>query len=51
MINHNVEQVTAVGCIMGEIPLIDRPDKDPTVLIKSGDSVEVDLDNGIIRVA
>ncbi len=48
MVNLNVEQVTAVGCIMAEIPLIDRPDQDPTKLLKSGDLVEVDLDQGMI---
>ena len=50
MINHQVEQVTAVGCIMGEIPLVDQPDQDPTKLIKTGDTVEVDLDKGLVTV-
>lgn len=50
MINLQVEQVTAVGCIMGEIPLVDQPDQDPTKLIKTGDTVEVDLDKGLVTV-
>jgi len=50
MINLNIEQVTVVGCIMGDIPLMDRPDKDATREIKTGDTVEVDLDSGVITV-
>ena len=50
MINKNVEQVTAAGCVMGDLPLIDRPDQDPIALIKTGDMVEVDLDTGKITV-
>ena len=48
MLNLAVEQVTAIGCIMGEMPLIDQPDADITHLIHTGDSVTVDLDNGTI---
>lgn len=50
MLNLKIEQVTVVGCIMGEIPLLDTPDKDVTAAIKTGDTVEVDLDNGVITV-
>ncbi len=48
MLNLNVEQVTAVGCIMGEVPLMDQPDEDVTQTIKTGDRVVVDLDKGTI---
>ena len=48
MLNLEVEQVTAIGCIMGEMPLIDRPDRDVTRLIHTGDQVTVDMDTGII---
>ncbi|HYE81635.1 MAG TPA: DUF126 domain-containing protein [Clostridia bacterium] len=50
MINYNVEQVTAIGCIMAEIPLIDQPEQDPIKLIKDGDLVEVDADAGTITI-
>jgi len=50
MINYNVEQVTAIGCIMAEIPLIDQPELDPIKLIKDGDLVEVDADAGTITI-
>lgn len=48
MLNLAVEQVTAIGCIMGEMPLIDRPEEDITRLIRTGDRVSVDFDNGTI---
>jgi predicted aconitase with swiveling domain len=50
MINRNIEQVTAVGCIISEIPVIDRPEQDPITTIKDDDFVEVDADKGIITV-
>lgn len=48
MLNLAVEQVTAIGCIMGEMPLIDQTDADITRLIHTGDQVRVDFDNGTI---
>ncbi len=48
MLNLNVEQVTAIGCIMGEMPLIDQPEEDVTRLIRTGDQVSVDFDTGVI---
>lgn len=48
MLNLDVEQVTAIGCIMGEMPLIDQPDADITRLIHTGDRVSVDFDSGTI---
>ena len=49
MLNLAVEQVTAIGCIMGEMPLIDRPEQDITQLIHTGDQVSVNFDTGIIE--
>lgn len=48
MLNLQVEQVTAIGCIMGEMPLIDRPEQDITQLLHTGDTVSVDFDQGTI---
>ena len=48
MLNLQVEQVTAIGCIMGEMPLIDRPEQDITKLLHTGDTVSVDFDQGTI---
>lgn len=50
VINRKVEQVTAIGCIMAEIPCIDRPDSDPIAAIKDGDLVELDGDAGLIKI-
>jgi len=50
MINRNVEQVTAIGCIIAEIPMVDKLDSDPVAAIKDGDMVEVDADNGVVKV-
>jgi hypothetical protein len=51
MINRNVEQVTAIGCIIAEVPMVDRVDPDAIEAIKDGDLVEVNADEGIITVA
>jgi predicted aconitase with swiveling domain len=50
IINRNIEQVTAVGAVISEIPVVDRVDPDPIETIKSGDFVEVDATNGSIKV-
>lgn len=48
MLNLEIEQVTVIGCIMGEMPLMDQPDADITRLIQTGDEVTVDFDHGTI---
>jgi predicted aconitase with swiveling domain len=48
MVNRAVEQVTAIGCIIAEIPMMDRVEPDPIELIKDGDMLEVDADAGTI---
>lgn len=48
MLNLEVEQVTAIGCIMGEMPLIDQPEQDITRMLKTGDEVSVDFSTGAI---
>ncbi|MGI6084777.1 MAG: aconitase X swivel domain-containing protein [Acetivibrionales bacterium] len=50
IINNRIEQVTAVGVILGEIPTIDQVQPDPIAFIKDGDFLEVDATNGIVRV-
>lgn len=50
MINRSVEQVTAIGCIIGEIPIVDNVTPDPIETIHDGDMVEVNADEGIIRI-
>jgi predicted aconitase with swiveling domain len=50
MINRAVEQVTVIGCIISEIPMLDRLDSDPVTAIKTGDVVEVNADEGTLKV-
>ncbi|WP_455363959.1 DUF126 domain-containing protein [[Eubacterium] cellulosolvens] len=48
IINRECETIVAVGCIISEIPCIDKVDIDK---IPSGANIEVDTTHGIINVA
>jgi len=50
IINLRADPVVAVGAIMGSIPMMDIPEEDPFEIIKTGDFVEVDADQGLVRV-
>ena len=50
IINQEIEQVTVVGCIISRIPTVDRMEQDPLTVIHSGDIVEVDATNGLVKV-
>ena len=50
MINLEAEPIIAVGAAMGNIPLVDRLDKDPLEIISSGDRVKIDGDRGTVEV-
>lgn len=50
MINRNIEQITAVGCIISDIPVMDQLEQDPISVIKDDDMVEVDSDNGVVKI-
>ena len=50
IINLRADPVTAIGAIIGNVPMIDRLDQNPLELIKAGDPVEVDADEGIVKV-
>ncbi|MEN3057282.1 MAG: DUF126 domain-containing protein, partial [Candidatus Methanosuratincola petrocarbonis] len=50
IINVETEAIIAAGCILAEIPLVDRLDADPIAEIRSGDWVEVDGTTGFVRV-
>jgi hypothetical protein len=49
VINRETETIIATGCVMAEIPLMDKLDHDPLEVIKSGNKVIVDADSGIIE--
>jgi uncharacterized protein len=46
MCNLEAEPIIAVGAAMGNIPLVDRLDKNPLEVISSGDRVKIDGDQG-----
>ena len=56
VINLETDTVTAIGFIMAEIlydkeiPVIDRLERNPIEVIKTGDRVKVDATNGIIEI-
>jgi hypothetical protein len=49
MINIRSEPIVAVGAIISGIPLVDRVTEE-IMRIKSGTLVEVDADQGLVRV-
>lgn len=50
IINLRADPIVAVGAIFSDIPMVDRLDGDPLELIKSGDTVELDADQGTVTV-
>lgn len=44
------EPIATIGAIMGNIPVVDSLDQNPTEVITNGDYVEVDGDAGIVMV-
>jgi predicted aconitase with swiveling domain len=50
MVNVLTEPIIATGCVIAEIPLVDRLDNDPTKIIETGDYVIVDATNGQVDV-
>ena len=50
MINVQAEPIIAVGAAMGNIPMVDRLEKNPLELISTGDYVKIDADQGIVEI-
>lgn len=50
IINLRADPVLAVGAIISNIPMVIGLDDNPLELIKTGDHVELDADNGIVKV-
>ena len=50
IINRRADPIVAIGAIIGDIPMVDKLEPDPLEVIKTGDLVEVDADQGIVRV-
>jgi hypothetical protein len=50
MIVKDVETVLVVSAFMVKVPLVDRLEKDPFEVIRTGDFVKVDAEKGIVTV-
>ena len=50
MINIKTEPIVAVGAIISDIPLVDRVEKNPLAMIKTGDKVLVDAIVGSVEI-
>lgn len=50
MIVKNVETVLVVSAFIAKVPLVDRLERDPFEIIRTGDFVKVDAENGIVSV-
>ena len=51
IINTETEAIIATGCVLAEIPLIDRLEGDPFRMLKTGVLVKVNTDEGFIETA
>ncbi len=50
IVNVESDHVTIVGCIISELPLVDRLELNPMDLIRSGDYVLVDGVRGVVKI-
>lgn len=50
IVNIRAEAVTAIGAIMGEIPMVDRVEKNPLEVLNTGDYVRIEADKGLVVV-
>ncbi len=50
MINLQAEPIIAVGAAMGNIPMVDRLEKNPLEVIATGDHVKIDAEQGIVEI-
>jgi len=50
IINKETESIIATGCVISDIPLVDKLDKNPVYVIRTGEIVKVDADEGIVEI-
>lgn len=50
IINVETEAILATGCVISDIPLVDKLDRNPVEIIKTGMRVRVDADEGIVKL-
>lgn len=50
IINVETEAILATGCVISNVPLVDKLDKDPLKVIESGMRIRVKADEGIVEI-
>ena len=50
MLNIETEPIIAAGCVLGNIPLMDRLSQNPLEIVEEGDHILVDADKGLVKV-
>jgi hypothetical protein len=50
MIVKDIEPVLVGSAVLTKIPLVDRLEEDPFEVIRTGDTVKVDADRGIVTL-
>ena len=50
MINVETEAILATGCVISDIPLVDKLDQNPVEVIKNGMRVRVNADEGTVEI-
>ena len=50
IINIQADPIVAIGAIISNIPMVDKLEENPLEIIQTGDFVEVDADQGIVKV-
>ena len=50
IINVETEAILATGCVISDIPLVDKLDSDPIEAIKTGMRVKVRADDGVVEI-
>lgn len=51
IINVETEPIIVVGCVLAGIPLVDKLERNPIQVIKTGDFIRVLADKGLIEVS
>lgn len=50
IVNVETEPIIASGCVLAEVPLVDKLDRNPVEVIRTGNFVRVLADKGIVEV-
>lgn len=50
IINVETEAILATGCVISDIPLVDKLDQDPMKVIKNGMRIRVNADEGTVEI-